>query len=193
MKKAFFNILNFALADAAAWFGGLWSGLLGVASLTGGFALAFIQKYLVRDLAFIPWLVLVVTLDTITGYQLARKKWKENPELNPKPTGQTLKERLAGKSLAIVVVLVLLNVITNYEISGLPAQQAFLNIPIFGYKLDLNVFKVIYFSGATYMIFAEAKSTIRNVRALGYNLFPKKLDSTLDKFTGDDEGATTNI
>lgn len=188
MKKAFLNILNYAIADAHGWFNGLWSGFIAASSIAGGVLLALIQKYLVRDLAFIPWLVLVVTLDTITGYQLARKKWKDDPVLNQKPTGQTLREKLGGKSLAIVVTLVLLNVITNYEISGLPAQQAFVNIPLFGYRLDLNVFKAIYFSGATYMIFAEAKSTIRNMRQLGYNLFPKKLDDTLDKFTGENEG-----
>lgn len=187
MKKALMNIFNFAIMDAGAWFTSLWSGLLGSSALIGGFLLALMQKYLVRDLAFIPWLILIITLDTISGYRLARKRFKEDPLNSPEPTRQTLREKLAGKATAVTISLILLNILTNFEINGLPAQNAFVDIKLFGLEFDLNVFKIIYFTGAVYMIFAEAKSTIRNLRALGYNLFPKKIDEIINKVTGDNE------
>lgn len=183
MKKAFLNIISFAWADVGAWFTTLFSGILAGLSLGGGFVLALSKKYLVRDPSFIPWLILVVTLDTISGYRLAKKKYREDPINNPEVTMQTLREKLGGKAVAIGVSLVLLNAITNFEINGLPAQNSFIDLPIFGYNIDLNVFKLIYFTGACYMIFAEAKSTIKNIRGLGYNLFSSKLDKTLDQFT----------
>ena len=189
MKKALLNVLSFAMADAATWFTTLWSGAIGFLALGGGFVLALVQKYLIRDLAFLPWLIVIITLDTISGYRLAKKRWRENPEKYPEPTNQLLREKLGGKAVAITIALVMLNVLTNFEVSGLPAQQSFVNIPLFGYEFDLNVFKVIYFSGAVYLIAIEAKSTIRNLSALGYNIFPKKVIDLVDKVTeGKDEG-----
>lgn len=187
MRKAILNILNFALLDATAWFTTLWSGFLGTAAVIGGLILALVQKYLFRDLAFIPWLILVIVLDTVTGYKVAKKKHLESPLLYPKPTNQTLREKLGGKATAVVISLILLNIMTNFEINGLPAQNAMVDLKIFGYEFDLNVLKIIYFSGAVYMIFAEAKSVRRNLSELGYNMFPKKVDDTIDKFTGDEK------
>lgn len=184
MKKAFYNILNFALADAVSWFTSLWGSFIAIAAFVGGVILAIVQKYLIRDLAFIPWLLIVITLDTITGYRLAKKRWREDPAKYPMPTNQMLRERVGGKLVAVSITLILLNGITNFEINGLPAQQQFIDLELFGWQFDLNVFKVIYFTGAAYMFFAEAKSVIRNIRSLGYNLISTKLDDTLEKFTG---------
>jgi len=185
MRKTLANILNFAYLDIASWFGSLWSWLLTGGAILGGVTLALVQKYLVRDLAFIPWLILAILCDTVTGYMLANRRYKADPAKYAKPSGLTLKEKLAGKLTAITVTLILLNIITNFEISGIPAQQSFIDIPIFGYEFDLNIFKAIYYSGATYLIFAEAKSTIRNLRAMGYNTISTRVDEALEKITGE--------
>lgn len=190
MKKALLNIVNFAYADVAAWFTTLWSGFIAGASVVGGVLLALIQKYLVRDLAFLPWLIVIIFADTVAGYRLAKKKWRENPTQNPQPTGQVLKEKLAGKFTAVSIALVMLNVLTNFEISGIPAQLSFVDIHLLGTEFDFNVFKAIYFSGATYLIFIEAKSTVRNLKGLGYNIIPKGVTDLIDKVTGkENEGS----
>jgi len=187
MKKAIANIFAYAYGDVLAWFTTLWGPIAGFAALFCGVALSLFQKYLFRDLAFLPWLLIAISLDTWAGYLLAKKKWKSDPVNNVEPTGRTLKEKVGGKLVAIVIILCALNLLTNFELNGLPAQTQFIDIPLFGYKIDLNVFKVIYFTGASFMIIMEVKSIFRNVRALGYNFVPKTINDTLEKFTGNEE------
>lgn len=187
MRKSLLSILQFTIADFASWFGTLWSWVVASGAILGGVILTLIQKYLIQDIAFLPWLIIAVGCDTWAGWNLAKKKYLADPLTYPKPTWATLREKLAGKLTAIMITLITLNFITNFEINGLPAQKAFTDFSAFGWNFDLNIFKVVYFTGATFMIIVEAKSTIKNLRASGYNYFSDKLDDALDKVTGDKE------
>lgn len=187
MKKTIYNICHYAVMDVLSWFTTLWGPVSAFAALGAGVLLSLFQKYLFRDLAFLPWLLIAISLDTWAGYLLAKKKWKADPANNEEPTGRTLKERVGGKLVAVVIVLFSLNLLTNFEINGLPAQSQFIDIPLFGYQIDLNVFKVIYFTGAAFMIIMEVKSIFRNIRALGYNFVPDSVNDALDKITGENE------
>src|SRR5690606_20367579 len=112
-------------------------------SFVGGVVYSFFTKYIFGDVGLLPWLGLIILLDTIAGYRAASRMHKENPVLNTKPSGQRLREKLASKLISYVIALVSLNAITRFEIEGKPAQETLSEIEIFG-GLNLNFLKIIY-------------------------------------------------
>ena len=186
MKKAVVNIFVSTGLYASNWVNFLSDWFTGLVSIIAGIIWSIFKKYLIKDVSFIPWLLIMVAADTWAGWKAASKKHKENPELHPKPTMATLKEKLAGKMTSITIILVVLNGLTNFELNGQPAQMSFIDVQLLGLSFDLNVFKSIWFAGCLSLIAMEARSAIRNVNESGTRFANTKLNEWLNRLVGKD-------
>lgn len=114
----------------------------------------FIEKYIFSDLLFLPWLLLAMTLDLITGINkvVHRHGWSGVNSYGLR--------RTVSKVIQYSVFLILINLLVNFEISGETVMG------------ELSwVIKV----SQQYLIFIEAKSIKENLDEVNPDLLNFKL------------------
>lgn len=186
MKKTSLNMLSSMAIYVDNWFTFLGDKTIATISIVAGVIWSILTKYLIQDVTFLPWMLVLIGTDTIAGWRAASKKHRDDPINNPRPSGAVLREKLGGKLLSTMTIIAMLNGLTHFEVNGVEIQLAFTDISLAGMTFDLNVFNSIWSAGCISLMGLEARSTIRNVNEAGGKFANSKINEWLNKITGND-------
>lgn len=119
--------------------------------------LIFIEKYIFSDWGFLPYLLVLIVMDTLLGFGYA---WRMK-----EISGQ----KFAGLFVKIIVygpLMILGHVIENFEVSGVKMEGGF-------------YFKFVIYLG---IMIVEAISILKNLGKINKNLVPKFLLKRMEGF-----------
>lgn len=149
------------------------------------------RTYIWHDLSILPFLAIVVVMDAVAGFRAAKYLNKKDPDNYEKATWQTFRERLASKATSYVIALTTLNVMTQFKVNGVRAQDQLTNLNLAGYELNLPLLQGLHFTILCFFIYHEGRSVARNLKVTGFRFFNLRTETELDKILGADEETET--
>ena len=185
MKNAISNILAIAardLADLVLYFCDKTTAL--VLYLIGLGTTIFL-KYFFHDVRLLPWLVIVICMDSWAGYMAAKRRYRDNPDTCPEVTGSTFREKLGGKFIAYIIALITLNAITNFEILGIKATDTLDQVSVLGF--NFNFLKTIYYTAVFGFMLYEVRSVRKNLKVLGFDFLNFRTAQSIDDLLGKED------
>jgi len=189
MKNTLLNILSIAARDLVEIFLYFYDKTTAIVLYLAGLGATIFLKYFFHDIRLLPWLVIVIGMDSWSGYRAAKARHKAAPEICPPVSGKVFREKLGGKFVAYFIALITLNAITEFEILGIKASDTLDQVDIFGF--NFNFLKTIYYATVFGFMLHEARSVQKNLKVLGFDFLNFRTVARIDEFLGKDDDEAT--